>query len=74
MSEGLMWQPEGDEDLAGEIGWAARRFYDKFNQRPTTCRMICKGDTPKKVQGIRIVHDVTITKNHFLLTAEEIKK
>ena len=73
MSEGLLWQPDGDEDLAFEIGLATRRFYEKFGRQPTACRMMYEGEVPKTVRGIRIVHDATITKNHFLLCHEEIE-
>jgi len=74
VSEGLMWCSDGDEDFATEMGWAIRRFYERFGWQPTTCRMICGESLHKKVHGIKIVADTTITPGHFLLTAEEIKK
>ncbi|HOU15111.1 MAG TPA: hypothetical protein PKZ84_18530 [Anaerolineae bacterium] len=73
MDVGLLWHDSGAEDLAWKLARAAKRYRDRFGDKPNVCyvnpSLLPEGD--RKVDGILVRSSPRVLRHHFWLGREK---
>ena len=76
MDIGLLWHDGGSADLAGTLAQAAKRYHDRFGDKPNVCyvhpTLLPDGD--RKVNGILVRSSARVLRHHFWLGQEKIEQ
>jgi hypothetical protein len=73
MDVGLLWHDSGSEDLARKVARAAKRYQDRFGEKPNVCyvnpALLPDGD--RRINGILVRPSPRILRHHFWLGLEK---
>lgn len=76
MDVGLLWHDSGTEDLAWKLTRAAKRYHDRFGDKPNVCyvnpSLLPDGD--RKVNGILVRSSPRVLRHHFWLGREKAEQ
>jgi len=73
MEVGLLWHDSGAEDLAWKLSRAAKRYHERFGDKPDVCYVnpaqLPDGD--RTINGILVRPSPRIMRHHFWLGKEK---
>ncbi len=76
MDIGLLWHDGGSTDMAGTLAQAAKRYRDRFGDKPNVCyvhpTLLPDGD--RKVNGILVRSSARVLRHHFWLGQEKTEQ
>ena len=76
MDIGLLWHDGGSADLARTLAQAAKRYHDRFGNKPNVCyvhpTLLPDGDC--KVNGILVRPSARVLRHHFWIGQEQVEQ
>lgn len=75
MRVGLLWYDAGTKALADKVTQAAKRYQERFGEKPNVCYVHPQtlSDTAPEVKGIRVLPSSQILRHHYWVGREALE-